>query len=553
MMRWLLTRLGLYPWMTTQLFVASFFINLMGLASALYVMQVYGRYLTHGIDETLLTLSSGMLIVIVLELALRRIRYRMALAMTAKPEREAGFRLFDTLLHARADAVMHMRPGARQMLLGRNEQYQNATNPALLVSIVDVPFLVIYVAAIFFISVMIGWFVLVLLLALAAIALVLGFSQRRNTQGLVKAQAAQAEVSVSADRYEMVRNTGAAGVLQAKWDERSDETRGWKFRVGRDQDLQQNLIQTMSVLATVVVISLGAREVVAGNLDFGMLIGLNILATRSLMMLARPAQAIAPLLQATQHKQAVDEFLETPVEPVQGTKLPDFKGELEFKNVGFAYNPTSGPVVQQLNLKVPAGSFVKVIGQNGSGKTTLARLLSNLFSPRQGAILADGVDVRQLHPQWWREQLVYLPQEPQFMDGTLRENLCILRPDVTDEQLNSIIEKSGLKTFVDHSEDGLEMAVVDGGRQFSMGIRRRIALARAMVADGKIIVIDEPVEGLDGDGVKMIGQLLNEYSQQGRTIIVMMHDQNTIQGKSIVIDLNSKPVPKISGLEVVAA
>ena len=545
-MTWLIRRLGISPWITTQLLVTSFFINLLGLASSVFVIQVYGRYLVHGIDATLLTLSTGMLLVIVIEFALRRIRYRMAMAISAQPERESSSRLFQTLLHAKADDVMNLKPGFRQMIMRRNEQVLTTTGPSLFVSLIDTPFIVLYLIAMFMISVSVGWWALLIILITLVTAVLLGFRLKENTQAHMRAQIEQSEVTNSAGRFEAVRNSGAASFLQNQWDSHSSKLRWWKYKMGREQELLQNLVQSMTILITVVVISLGAREVAAGNLDFGMLIGLNILAARALAILARPAQSISSLLQAEQSRQLVDNFLNTPVEPPQGAQLNHYSGNLTLKDVTFGYQGGDGPVIQQCTVNIPAGSFVRVIGGNGSGKTTLCRLITNLLSPRRGAVLADGVDVRQFHPQWWRRQIIYVPQEPEFMDTTLRQNLTMLNPGIDEKGLSEVIGLAGLRQFIDQSREGLDMQVSDGGRHFSLGIRRRIALAQAMVANGPLVLIDDPAEGLDAEGTQMIGRLLNEYSKQGRTIIVTTHDANSIKGSGITIDLNNGAIPVVT-------
>lgn len=546
-MKWLINRLKQSPWVTVQLLIASLFINILGLASTLFVIQVYSRYLVHGIDGTLITLSSGMLLVIIIELLLRRIRYRMAMAMSVKPERVSASALFDTILHGRAGDMMKVKPAARQMVLQRHEQAVAARGPALFVSMIDVPFVVIYLIAIFAISVSVGWWVLVLLASMLLISILLGFQIKNSAFAHMGAQVEQNDAVMSASRFETVRTIGAADFLQKQWDKASSATRWWKHLMANQQDLLQSLVQSMGVLLTVVVISFGAHEVVAGDIDFGLLIGLNILAARALMMLTRPAQSIATLLQAGQASRFVDNFKSIPTENTQGAVPASFSGRISFKGVGFGYQDGSGPVIEQLNAEIPAGSFVKVSGANGAGKTTLCRLITGLLDPLRGGILADGVDIRQFDPQWWRQQVIYLPQEPEFLNATLRENLVILNPGIGEKALSDIIGLAGLRRFVDQSKDGLEMLIMEGGKQLSLGIRRRIALARAMVANGPVVIIDDPAEGLDAEGTQAIGRLLNEYSKQGRTIFVMTHMADAVKGQGVTIDLDSKPIPSVTG------
>lgn len=544
-MSWVFKLLAKSPWISTEILLSSLVINILGLASAVYVIQVYGRYLVHGIDGTLITLATGMLIVIAMELLFRRLRYRMGMKLVAQRDREDSEHVLSRLLNANAEALMRMQPGMRQMFLNRNEQLQQTLNPTLFIALVDAPFALLYLFAIFLISTFIGWSVLVVLLVTVVLFALVGFKLRNLTQAQMSAQAGQSDTHASLDRFEMVRNAGAAPYLTQQWKEGSQEVRWWKYLVGKEQDFLQSINQTLLVLMTVVVISLGAREVVQGNIDFGMLIGMNILAARAMMLMTKPSQSIAALLRAKAMQKFLTPIENLPQEQEKGAHLNSYVARLEFKSVSFGYQAATGMVFENLNVHIPEGALVKVLGSNGAGKTTLCRLLVNVLQPRRGQVLLDGVDLRQFNALWWRRQLIYVPQEPEFMNDTLQANLMILNPEVSESRLKEIIQQVGLSDFVDRHPEGLTMMLKDGGRSLPLGIKRRMAVARAMVSEGKIVIIDEPTEGFDNEGVTMMAKLIQLFSQQGKTVFVMMSEASTLRAEGITIDLNQKPVPKV--------
>jgi len=538
-MQWIIELLKKSSLVTTELLVSSFLINLLGLASSIFVIQVYGRYLIHGIDGTLITLTSGMIIVILMEYLLRNLRYELVAVLTVNRDSESSGNLFQTFLHAQAEELMRIKSGLRQSLLGRHEQMQSILNPSFFISIIDAPFALLYLIAIFFISTFIGWSVLVLLIMVIIISFGLSLRVKNYTQKQLEFNMSQSSFGAAVEQFEMIRANGAGTIVQQKWQENANEARRYKYLIAQQQHKIQTINQTLAVFLSVIVISLGAREVVAGNIDFGLLIGMNILAARALALVTRPATALAPLLRVNQTKQAVDDFLKIPVKASKGIEPKQFATHLELKNISYGYG--KGPVIERLNVIIPKGSFVKIIGNNGAGKTTLSRLLVGLLNPKAGMVLADGTDIRQLKPSWWQQQLIYMPQEPQFINASLKENLTVLNPDISDEQLAKIIASTDLHDFVSRSEDGLDMQIVDGGLKLALGIRRRLSLARALVSNGSIVIMDEPTDGLDDNGIQAIAKLINEMIQQHRTVIVLTHDESLIKGEAILIDLNHKP------------
>lgn len=306
------------------------------------------------------------------------------------------------------------------------------------------------------------------------------------------------------------------------------------------------MMQTLAMLLRVFVYAVGAREVVTGSLSMGGLIGVSILSGKALSVSASFMKSRSMISQAGSMMQSLQEFLRQPLESETGTVLKDYRGAVEIKDLGFAYPGSTGPLFEGLDVSIKPGNVVVITGHNGSGKTTLVRLLLGLIDPGRGQILVGGVDIRQLAAPWWRTQVMYLPQEPTFLNATVKENICLNCPDIDNERVNRIVEAAGLKRYLDTSVKGLEAQVLNGGTELAVGIRRRLALARALAVKGALAVLDEPAEGFDIEGLRIMDMVIQSMVKARKTLIIVTQDMRIMQRADVIIDLSQKPKPQVA-------
>ncbi|MEO5347674.1 MAG: HlyD family type I secretion periplasmic adaptor subunit [Magnetococcus sp. YQC-9] len=482
-----------------------------------------------------------------MEFGFRQTRHRMAEAFLRQPEKWLQNRVFAVLSRAWASPLERLGSQTHSEAVQALGVLQTTWSPVNLLGLTDAPFAVLFCLAIFLLNPELGLAVLVVLLTISLANFAFGLSSRDHSSELSKSQARQGMIQSSFQHLDLVRSSNAAPWLERLLGERYAETVQHRRKLHAVQSLLQTLAQSGQGIMTLVVISLGAQGVVAGKLDMGTLIGINILSARALSLIGRHAQLHTSLVQAKQSLTFLKRLLGIPLEPSQGSQPTRFSGRIGFSDMAFHHPGSASVLFESLSMTLQPGELMLVHGGNGSGKTTLARLLMGLIEPVRGAILADGIDLRQLHPAWWRHQVVYMPQEVQFFEGSLKDNLAILDAHVNEERLQAILREVGLERFLMESPEGLSRILIRGGANLSFGVRRRLALARALVGDGCLVLLDEPFEGLDPDGCQHVARVIQNLRARGRTIILFSGNDKLLANANWSCDLDVKPHPSLRG------
>ena len=540
------SRLMSNPAVTFELVTATLFISILALASPIFVMQVLNRYVSQGVDATLITLTSGVLIAIVLELIFRQARLHIAQVISTSKDEDHALNGYKTLVHSKLSALERVPLDTRREILGGQQAIEQAYSASNITVVLDVPFALLFVFALYLLVPAIALVVLTFIVVVFFGGILGASSMNSVTNEVTEASSANSALLGTAIREaETVRAFNAGSNLTSLWGGQVTQLQWLRRKLALRQGLVQSLTQSANALMSVAVIVTAGILVVSGELDVGAMIGANILGARALQPISRFSQLGSAFAKARQALNLIEEFSKLPLEKERGSALSNYSGGIEFRDVSFNYGKDNNPLYEQINLKIEPGSILIVTGSNGAGKTTLARMIVGLLEPTRGNLLVDGLDVQQAAAEWWRKQVTYLPQEPALIGGTIGENILVNNPEAGSERLNQIIDTVGLRRFVDESESGIETPILDNGWRLSEGIRRRIALARALITNGKLVVFDEPTESFDTAGVKVVHTVLSTLAKAGCTIIVMSHDPKIVQGKHIVLDLDNKPVPSV--------
>jgi ATP-binding cassette, subfamily C, bacterial LapB len=545
-MKELMRRFMLRPAVAVEILVGSLFVNVLAMASPLFVMQILNRYVGQGVDATLYTLTSGVLIAIVLEFAFRQSRLSLARGISALPDEATAFRGFDALTRAKVLALDQTPPETRKEIINGTTAIETAYSASNIATILDAPFSLLFIFVLYILEPKLAYVAIFFVGGVFLIGVVSALRLQEKTQELQGASSAGGALLGTVIREaDTVRSFNAGEFLRKGWHQHIVQTQKMRRDFGASQGLMQTVTQSANGLMSVAVVAVGATLVVLGDLNVGAMIGGNILAARALQPVTKLAQLGSAFMKARQSLNLFKKLATVEFEANSGSALRAYSGRLELRDVAFAYPGSTVPIFESLDLDLKPGSVLVVTGDNGTGKSTMARLLLGLLDPVRGQILVDGLDMKQISPEWWRRQVVFLPQEPGLLNATIEQNLCINNPEMDSAQCNQVVDQCGLRNFLNESPDGFETMVTDNGWRLSEGIRRRVALGRALSTDGMIAILDEPTESLDADGCKAVNQILGTMVEKGNTIIVMSHNRNIVKGPHLLLDLNIKPVPGI--------
>jgi len=522
--------------------IATALINVLALATPFFVIHVLNRYVAFGVDTTLATLVVGAVFAVALEFGFREARVRLATVFSEAVGDHADNRVFESFSKARLFALEAIPPAMRLELFRAPDVIRQAVTPANLGAFADMPFALLFFVVLFLISPELAFVAVGVMVIVVAMGLFVGRAigqKQRDAMNTVTARSRMGSVLVG--MMDTTRFYGAAEVLRQHWDSVSEQAGDSRDRIAVRQGMLMSMGVAAQALTSIGIITVGSIMVVQGNLNVGTMIGANILASRALGPVLKVVQMMETVSRARVAHAMLNELASLPREDTKGAKPREVIGDFAVDGLAFKWPSASKPLFNGLGFKMKAGQTLIIAGANSTGKTTLARLLAGYLEPQGGDFRIDGVDRRQLNIDWWRAQIAYLPQQPGFLPGTLRENLAIADETVDDDAINRAIDEADLRRFVDQSDGGLDMVLQPDGGDLSPGIRRRIALARALVADRPVVIVDEPSESMDHAGRKVMYELLGKLHKAGKSIIICSTDPALIKGADWIVDLNASP------------
>ena len=534
---------------TSVLLLATVVINVLALGSSFYSIHLLNRYVTIGLTPTLVTLTLGVVIAIVFELVLRKERQNVLVSISRENDTSVSKRVFRSFSLGHYEKLSALPLPLKKEALGAPAVHQQLLSVVNMGSVLDLPFAILFLGA----ATLLYWPMGIIGVAMAAIVLYLGY---RNEQSQRAAAAEHAKANAKFQQLgqfllgsgETVRGLPVIGPLLKRWSRVARESLGSRRDGMVIQSSLQTTIQTLTQVLTVIVYCVGAIAVVRGDLTTGALIGANILVARGFSTCSRVAYLSEVLLRA---QRAEDALLA--VEKIEqanattGMQPNRHDGHLELFDLAFAYPQQPVPLLEGLNVDLPPGKVLVIVGPNGAGKSTLIKLMLGLLTPTRGMLRSDQIELRQLSQEWWRNHIGYAPQEPVFFDGTLRENLVLDR-DVSDDELLEWIREVNLETFLATDPAGLDRQIVGQETGMAVGIRRRFAIVRAMLAKPQVVFLDDPTEGLDQSGQAAVARLLNRMSKEKRTMVIVSNDAFIGRAADWVIDMSVKPTPKVTAI-----
>jgi ATP-binding cassette, subfamily C, bacterial LapB len=519
---------------------AALLINIFALAFPMFSMNVYDRVVPNNAVETLWALAIGVVLVLGADLFMRVLRSHFVDEASARIDVKISATLMERVLGMR----LEHRPdsvGSFASNLRGFEQVRDFIASGTVTTLIDLPFALLFVIVLAWISPWLAVPVVVVGLLILLTGYTLQHRLHELSQTTWRAGAQRnATLVESLTGIETIKTQGAESVVQARW-ERSNAflaQTGVKMR-----GLSSGAMYATSFLtqaATVAIVIIGVHLINERELTMGALIAASMLAGRALA----PAGQIVGLLMQYQGARTAMESLEQvmarPVERPPGDNFihrPQLRGEIEFRNVKFNYPNRQDPALDGLSFKIAPGERVALIGRVGSGKSTIQRLIMGLYQPSEGAVLLDGIDLRQLDPADVRRNLGCVSQDVMLFYGTMRENITLGLPYADDGAVLAAAETAGLAEFVNRHPRGFDMPVGERGEGLSGGQRQSVGLARAVLHNAPLLLLDEPTSAMDFSSEAQITQRVSSFAQD-KTVVLVTHRTSMLAlvTRVIVID-----------------
>lgn len=527
-------------WLYADAIAASLVINLIALAAPLFVMNVYDRVVPNQATATLWVLAVGICGAYLFDLLLKSMR-SLCLDLAGK---KTDLIISATLFERIVGMSMKMRParvGSYAQNIHEFQGMRDFLTSLTLASLIDLPFTLIILGVIALLGGHLVW------IPIVAFPLALGighFLQKPLTATLERTMALGAERQSSLIEtlagLDAVKVNNAESERQYQWEQTIGTLSRLELRVKVLSGLAMNITLLIQQVAGVAMIIFGVYQIIDGTLSMGGLVACYMLSGRALGPLAQLSGLLTRYQQAKVTMVSVDQMMELPQErnfeerPLSRKSL---QGAMTFREVDFTYPNQQNLALRGINLNVRPGEKIGIIGRSGSGKSSLAKLLVGLYQPDSGSLLVDGVDIRQIDVSELRHNIGYVAQDIQLLAGTLRDNLVSGARYVDDEMVLQAAELAGVHEFARLHPQGYELQVGERGQNLSGGQRQNVALARALLLNPPILLLDEPTSAMDNTGEERLKQRLQSVIEN-KTVILVTHRASLLSlvDRLLVID-----------------
>ena len=521
---WFFSAFRKSKWIYAQVMVAAMVSNFLSLSTALFTMTVYDRIIPNGAFESLIALSIGVVIALSFDFLIKSLRAKFIDTASKRADLEISRRLFERILTL-TPTEQRQKTGAMAGTIREFETLREFFNSSTLVVLIDLPFVFFFI---YVISLIAGPLAFVFLTAVPLVIIVgIGIQPflARITKGSVESgMNKQAVLVETLNGLETVNATGSGKLMRKRYEEALNNQSESGNRIRALSMFIVNFAASVQQYAQVGAIFFGVYLIVEGTITQGALIGAVILGGRTMSPLSQLANTLSRVNGALTAYRNLATLIggNSNASNLSPISRPAFNGEIEFKNVSYAFDGSKQATINDISFKIPAGQKVALVGKMGSGKSTLSKLIAGILEPTSGAILIDGVDVRQIDSADIRKNIGIMLQDSWLFSGTIRENIQMGFNEYEDDHLLKICKVAGVDDFVGSHPKGYDLEIRERGVGLSGGQRQTINLARSLLHDPKILLLDEPTSSMDqGTEQKVVASLTTHSTE--KTMLIVTH------------------------------
>ena len=517
-------------WLYAQVLFAAALTNFLGLSTSLFIMVVYDRVVPNEAIESLIALTIGVLVALGFDFIIKTLRAQFVDKAGKRADARMSRLIFDKILTMKLDS-RRQKSGAMASIVREFDTLREFFTSATLIAFVDLPFVFFFIWVISLIS---GPLAIVPLIAVP-IVLVVGIGVQplfaRITESSMQSNMSKQSVLVETlNGLETVQATGSGRLMRRRFEEAADAQSDLGLKNRMLSQFVINSAASVQQLAQIAIIFYGVFLIKDGIITMGAMIAAVILTGRALAPLSQLASAMSRANAAREAYKSLSVVMSSDVGLIAESRprlsRPYLQGNIELKGVSYAFPGASAPIIEDFSLKIPAGQKVAILGRMGSGKSTVSRLISGLIEPTSGAILVDGVDLRQIDKSDIRRNIGVMLQEAWLFSGTIKENLQMGFYEYDDAHILDVARIAGVDEFVANHPQGYDMELRERGDGLSGGQRQSINLARALLHTPNLLVLDEPTSSMDPASEKLVIDRLKAWA--GNRTVVMITHRNTL-------------------------
>jgi len=538
-MKWLFREFFKHRSVFSSVISASFFIQIFGLVSPLFIQVIIDKVLAHHALTTLEVVAGAFMAVLLFDAVLNLMRNYLLYHTANKIDASLGAKVYRHLLSLPFRYFEVRKVGniiARVRELENLRQFM--TNISLTV-LLDTVFSVVFIVIMAVYSARLTFIVLGFILAIGLISFfATPMINVRLNDKFHKGAVAQSFLVESITGIQTVKSLAIEGKMVKDWEKSLGEYILSAFKLSNLGNIAVTSSQTLQKMMTLAVIYFGVSEVFDGSMSVGQLIAFQMFSSQLSGPILRLVHMWQDFQQARLSLDRLGDIINTPPEVVGGAlAVEKLQGGIVAKEVSFRYAPDGPLVLDCVSFDINPGMMVGIVGRSGSGKSTIAKLIQRLYLPVEGSIFVDGVDIRHLDPLFLRYKTGVVLQECFLFSGTIRDNIAMGAPEANMERIIQAARIAGAHEFISEMPMGYDMPVEERGSSLSGGQKQRIAIARALITNPNILIFDEATSALDYESERMIQNNLG-LIRKGRTVIFIAHRMSVIKNcdRIFVID-----------------
>lgn len=505
--------------------IASLLSNIFAFAMPLFVMNVYNRVVPNNAVETLWVMAIGVFIMITADFALHMARGYLTDLAASRTNTRLSADMMEQVLSMRSEA----RPASVGSMVNSIQGFDSVRSfisSATVFAYVDLPFSIFFIIVIAVIAWPLAIPILIGGLLVLAEAVMVQKQMRELSETTNRASSLKNATMVeSLVAIESVKTQNLESTVQNRWEKTVAHLEAANVKMRLLSSAVISWTQWINVTISIATMVIGVYLIRANAISMGSLIAAYMLSSRAMMPISRVAGLLMQYYSTSRSLSALDDIMNKETEHEEGVTFlsrPDIAGGIQFRDVGFTYPEQERPALSALNFTVKPGEHVAIVGPIGSGKSTLFKLILKLFRQTEGSILIDGTDSRQMDPAELRRAVGVVPQEVMLFYGTLRDNLVMGNPYITDQALLQAIQISGVDGIVKNHPKGFDMQVGERGANLSSGQRQAVAVARAVLKNPSLLLLDEPTSAMDSASEERVRHNLKIFAKD-KTLLLVTH------------------------------